>query len=191
MNQEKGIIRLNAPVVLSFVLVCLIAFVANIITQAQSNMLLFSVYRGSFLDPLFYIRLVGHVFGHVDWTHLSGNLMYILLLGPLLEEKYGSWNLAVVIFLTAITTGLIHALFFQSALLGASGVVFAFIILSSITSVKNKKIPLTFILVVLIYLGGQLVDGILVRDQVSNITHIIGGIVGGCCGYALNIRKVR
>ena len=39
------------------------------------------------------------------------------------------------------------------ALLGASGVVFAFIMLSSFTCIKEKEIPLTFILVAVLYIG--------------------------------------
>lgn len=141
------------------------------------------------MSPLFYWRLVGHVFGHADWAHISGNIMFILLLGPLLEEKYGSQNLAIVIFLTALTTGLINVFFFSTGLLGASGVVFAFIILSSITSVQDRRIPLTFIIIVVVYIGGQIVDGIFITDNVSNLTHIIGGIVGGFCGYILPHKK--
>ena len=149
----------------------------------------FTVYRGSMADPLFYVRMIGHVFGHAGWEHLSGNMMYILLLGPMLEEKYGSRNMMVIIFLTAITTGLVNVIFFSHGLLGASGVVFAFIILSSITSVKDGGIPLTFILVAIIYIGGQLIDGLTVKDNVSNLTHIIGGVVGACCGMALNKKQ--
>ena len=36
-----------------------------------------------------YFRLFTHVLGHQDWEHLLGNLSFILLLGPLLEERYG------------------------------------------------------------------------------------------------------
>lgn len=188
MKVTKAI-KFNSPVVLSFVFICIGAFLLNLLTGGYTNMLLFTVYRSSPTNPLFYIRMVGHVFGHAGWEHLSGNMMYILLLGPMLEEKYGSRNIAVIIFLTAVTTGLVNVIFFSSGLLGASGVVFAFIILSSITSVKEGGIPLTFILVAIIYIGGQVVDGLTVHDNVSNLTHIIGGIVGAACGMALNKKQ--
>lgn len=188
MKIEKPI-KFNSPVILSFVFICIGVFVLNLLTGGYTNMLLFTVYRDSPTNPLFYIRMVGHVFGHANWEHLSGNMMYILLLGPMLEEKYGSRNIAVIIFLTAVTTGLVNVIFFSTGLLGASGVVFAFIILSSITSVKEGGIPLTFILVAVIYIGGQIVDGLTVRDNVSNLTHIIGGIVGAGCGMSLNKKQ--
>ena len=116
----------------------------------------------------------------------------ILLIGPLLEEKYGKWNLSFIILLTAVITGVLQILIFpHTGLLGASGVVFAFIILSSMTDMKKGEIPLTFILISIIYIGGQVYQGIFVEDNVSNLTHIVGGIVGGSCGYALNRNKTN
>lgn len=76
-------------------------------------------------------------------------------------------------------------------LLGASGVVFAFILLASLTSIEEEKIPLTFILVALIYIGQQVYDGIFIRDNVSNLTHILGGIVGSGLGYVMNKNKMN
>ena len=189
MQMNRGIIRINAPVILVFTLICFLAYCLNKITSGFTNHLIFSVYRGSLADPFFYLRLIAHVFGHADWAHFSGNIMYILLLGPLLEDKYGSWNMGVIIILTALATGIFHVLFFPSGLLGASGVVFAFIILSSISGMKDRKLPITFIIVVIIFLGGQVIDGMFVRNNISNMTHILGGMIGGGCGYMLNNRK--
>ena len=113
--------------------------------------------------------------------------MLILILGPLLEEKYGSKNILFVILTTALVTGIIHFIFFpDTRLLGASGVVFAFILLSSLTGNSKGEIPLTFILVALIYIGQQVYEGIFVNDNVSNLTHIIGGIVGSVLGIVMN-----
>jgi GlpG protein len=110
----------------------------------------------------------------------------------MLEEKYSSKVLVEVIAITAVVTGLINYVFFwQYALCGASGVVFAFILMSSFTSFKEGEIPLTFILVAVLYIGQQIVQGITVNDNVSNMAHIIGGIVGGAIGYALNRKKVN
>ena len=144
-------------------------------------------YHTSLSSPMTYVRFFTHVFGHADWTHFIGNMSYILLLGPMLEEKYSSAVLIEVVAITAVITGLINYVFFvQYALCGASGVVFAFILLSSFTSFKEGEIPLTFILVAILYIGQQVVQGITLDDNVSNMAHIIGGMVGGAVGYALN-----
>lgn len=188
--KKKPKIAFNSPVVLGFAAICLIATILNYITIGGSNKLLFMTYHSSLKSPMTYLRFFTHVFGHVDWTHFIGNMSYILLLGPMLEEKYTSKVLVEVIAVTALITGLINYVFFwQYALCGASGVVFAFILLSSFTSFKDGEIPLTFILVAVLYIGQQVVQGITVNDNVSNMAHIIGGIVGGAIGYALNKKK--
>ena len=183
-------ISLNAPVTLAFVGVCLAAQLLNALTGGASNRLVFSVYRSSPGNPLTYVRSFCHVFGHADWSHLMGNMIYILLLGPMLEEKYGAKNLILVIAVTALATGVFSQLLFPRVmLLGASGVVFAFILMSSVTVREDHTIPLTFILVAVFYLGQQAVQGLFTRDSVSQSTHLIGGAVGTAAGFLLNRKK--
>ena len=180
-------LQYNSPVVLTFALLSLGALLLNKVTGGQSNRLLFSVYRASLLKPLTWLRMVCHVFGHADWNHLLNNMMYILLLGPMLEEKYGSVNLILVMLAAALLTGLINFIFFPSTmLLGASGIVFAMILLSSITRGGEGTIPVTFLLVAVLYIGQQVWQAITVRDNVSYMAHIAGGAVGAGLGFVLN-----
>lgn len=180
-------ISFNAPLVLGFALACSAVTLIGSLTGESSTARLFATYSAPMTDPLMYVRLFTHVLGHAGFAHLVGNMAYILLLGPGLEERYGGGKLLTVIAVTAVITGVIHNLLFpHSALLGASGVVFAFILLTSFTEFREGEIPLTFILVALIYLGQQIWDGITVKDNVSNLTHIIGGLVGAGAGYMLN-----
>ena len=179
-------IQYNSPVVLTFVLVSLAALLLGMATGGESTKLLFCVYRSAPADPLTYVRLFGHVLGHANLSHYVSNMMLFLLLGPMIEEKYGSKQLLGMILLTALVTGLVNLLLFPSALLGASGVVFMLIILSSMVRLEEGKIPLTMILVVIIYLGQELYNGIVSQDSVSQLTHILGGACGGGFGWLLN-----
>ena len=180
-------LQYNSPVILSYFLISLLALGLGYLTQGWTTWNLFSVYRAPLSDPLAYVRFFGHVLGHADWNHFIGNIMLILVVGPLLEEKYGSSDILFVILATALITGIIHFIFFPRVqLLGASGVVFAFILLSSMTSIKEGTIPLTFVLVAVIYIGGQIYDGIFVKDNVANLTHILGGMVGSGLGFVMN-----
>ncbi len=182
----------NSPVVLTFSIICLVALLLDFLTKGWANKTLFSVYRSSFLNPFTYFRLIGHVFGHADWEHFLGNITLILVVGPLLEEKYGSWNIGVIMFSTALVTGLVHILLFPNTmLLGASGIVFAFILLSSITSIKYGSIPMTFILVAVIYIGEQIFQGLFVKSNISNLTHIVGGVLGASFGYIMNKNRIK
>lgn len=192
-NGGKKIrLSFNSPVILGFTLACFIVLILDKVTGSASTRAFFSVYRSSLASPFTYIRFFGHVLGHASWDHFFGNIMMLLVVGPLLEEKYGSSNILFVILATALVTGVINFIFFPHVqLLGASGVVFAFILLASLTSIEEEKIPLTFILVALIYIGQQVYDGLFIRDNVSNLTHILGGIVGSSLGYVMNKNKMN
>ena len=189
MNRKLKI-SFNSPVVLTFSIICFSAYILNIVTRGLTNNLLFSVYHSSLANPFTYIRFIGHVFGHAGWEHFIGNITLILVVGPLLEEKYGSLNMSIVIISTALVTGIVNYVFFPNTrLLGASGIVFALILLSSFTRIKEGEIPLTLILVALIYMGGQIYDGIFIDDNVANLTNILGGIVGFIAGYIMNSKS--
>ena len=183
-------IKFNSPLILGFVFLSLAAMILNILTAGASNRLVFMTYRSSLGDPLTYVRFFGHVLGHAGWQHYIGNMTYILLLGPMLEEKYGAKRLLGVIALTALITGLVNFIFFpRVAICGASGVVFAFILMTSFTSFKKGEIPITFILVAIVYLGQQVYDGLFVKDNISNMAHIVGGIVGAVSGYIMGKKR--
>ena len=180
-------ITFNSPVVLGFVIISLGAMVANYLTMSVSNQLLFTTYHSSLLSPMTYVRFFTHVLGHAGWSHYIGNMMYMLLLGPMLEEKYGSRAIIEVILVTGLVTGVVTWVFFPGiALCGASGVVFAFIMMTSFTSFKEGEIPLTVILVAIIFIGQQVYEGLFIQDNISNMGHILGGIVGALAGYTLN-----
>ena len=180
-------IVINAPVVIGFVALMFIATLSGILTGGYSTRLLFQTYHSSLLSPLTYLRFFTHVLGHSGWSHFMGNAAYILLLGPMMEEKYGSSALVKVIVITAFVTGVINYVFFPGvALCGASGIVFAFIILTSFTGFGAGEIPLTFILIAVVFIGQQVFEGAFIRDNVSQLSHIIGGIVGAVIGYAWN-----
>ena len=68
-------------------------------------------------------------------------------------------------------------------------VVFSFIMLVSFTGFKDGEIPITFVLVTMIFIGKQVYEGFFLQDNVSNISHIIGGLVGSIIGYNLNRKR--
>ena len=192
-RENKGIrISFNSPVILIFSIASLLVLGLGYMTGGVSERLLFCVYRSSLSDPLTYFRFFGHVLGHANWEHFISNIMMILVVGPLLEEKYGSSNMLFVILATALVTGIVNFIFFpHTQLLGASGVVFALILLASFTSFKEGKVPVTFLLVAILYIGEQVYDGIFIQDNVSNLTHILGGAVGSGLGFVMNKNKMN
>lgn len=183
-------IQYNSPVVLSFAGASLLVLLLGYITKGWTTSHLFCVYRSSMLDPLTYVRAFGHVLGHAGYAHFAGNILLILVIGPGLEEKFGSRALLSAILFTALISGLVQVILFpHSALLGASGIVFMMIVMSSVGSFDEGRIPLTLILVVLLYLGGEVIDGIFNTDNISQLTHIVGGVCGAVMGYVLSKKK--
>lgn len=176
-------IRYNSPVTLSFSLAALLVLIIDYITPGELQLALFSVGPTmNVANPLDWLRLFTHVLGHASMEHLMGNLAFILLLGPILEEKYGSASLLFMIVVTAAATGIANIILSDARLLGASGVVFMMILLSSFTNVRKGDIPLSFILVVLIYLLRE-VFAAMAADSISQLAHIVGGALGSIFGF--------
>ena len=176
-------LQYNAPVILTFFFISFIVLVINWLTKGSSNNLLFSTYRSSILNPLTYIRLFTHIFGHLNWSHFMNNFLYILLIGPLVEEKYGSMNLLIMILITAAVTGIINGLIGKYRLMGASGIVFMLIIMSSLVNIQSGKIPITLILVFIFSIANEIISGIFKKDNVSHTGHLIGAVCRCIYGF--------
>lgn len=179
-------IEFNAPVTIAFTLISFVMLLFGYATLGESTKALFTCYRTSWTDPMQYLRLFTHIFGHKDITHYVNNFTTIILLGPMLEEKYGSKDLAGMIAVTALIGGLVNVLFTSTGVLGASGIVFLFIILCSCTSVSSGKIPVTLVLVVVIYIGQEILTGLTVNDNISHLGHVVGGVCGIAFGLFYN-----
>jgi membrane associated rhomboid family serine protease len=131
-----------------------------------------------------YVKLFTHVLGHANLDHFISNFSFILLLGPILEATYGSLSLMIMMLVTALVTGLLNVLIFPSTiLLGASGIVFMMILLASFTNFNKGEIPLTFILVMLLYLGREVWNSVASKDNISQFAHVLGGLVGSFFGF--------
>ncbi len=182
-------ISYNSPVVLTFVLLSFVSLALGAITNGYTTYLIFSVHRSPFIDPFSYIRIFAHVLGHVSFEHFFGNMTIILLVGPALEEKYGSKIIFYLVMFTALITGLFNVMMFETTLLGASGIAFMFIILSSFVNIKKGQVPLTLLLISFMYIGNEIYLSFVSTDNISRITHILGGGLGAVFGYVLNTKK--
>ena len=185
-------LQYNSPVILTYVLLCCGVLVLDMVTGGTSTSLCFCIYRSGLSDPLTYVRMFGHVLGHADWQHFFNNVLYLLIVGPAVEEKYGSRNLTIAMLVTAFVSGAAHLVLApNAALLGASGIVFMLIFLASLSGMKKGGIPLTLILVAVFYLGQELYDAIFLQDGISQMTHIIGGLCGTVLGFSMYHGKKR
>ena len=170
-------ISYNAPVVLTFalaavVVMCLPQSFRETWFSAKPN----THYTGA------YLGIFTHVLGHANWQHLMGNFMLILLVGPILEERYRSLPLLGMILGTALVTGLLNFVVGHELLLGASGIVFMMILLASTANIRRGDIPLTFVAVAVLYLGAEVWHSFN-KDNISQFAHLVGGAVGAAFGF--------
>ena len=183
MEKAKFRIKYNAPVTLTFAFICLLVLGLGNLSGNNITRTFFEVYRSK-MSFTWFIRLFGHSLGHINFDHLFGNMTVFLLLGPILEEKYGSKNLLEMILICSFVESIVQMTFFShTALLGASGVVFMMIILASAVNLKDGGIPLTMILVIIIYLGKEGWAQFATHDNISHLTHIVSGVCGACFGF--------
>ena len=97
-------IKYNAPTVLTFALLCAIVLLLTRTLLPNLTINWFMVPgRGSFSAGSFrnWVTILTHIIGHKDWSHLIGNFTLILVIGPMLEENYGSKELILMIIITA------------------------------------------------------------------------------------------
>lgn len=190
--NRKFRIEYDSPVILTMAILSLLILGLNALLAGVPNAFLFSTYRSSFSDPLFYMRLFTHILGHADFAHYFGNMSLLLIIGPVVERRYGSVEMLVAVLFTALTEGAIHCLVSpDTALLGASGIVFMCIFLAAVENIGDGKLSLTFVFVALIYFGEAIYTGIVVSDTVSQLCHIVGGLCGIFVGYLMRRRRPR
>ena len=183
-------LSVEAPVVVVFVFLC--SFMHLISPLLPHGSIFLGV--DDFFDPtspMHYIRQFTHIFMHDGIPHLRNNMTHMLLVGPSSEAVFGSGNLILIILAVAISSGIAHILIGQphTRQLGASGVCFAVILLNSLVSAKRGKIPVSFLLTALWWLGDEFIDLLFAGDNVSHHAHLVGGIVGACAGYYLRSKS--
>ena len=185
MNPLKRI-QYNAPVVLTFAILSALVLGLAHLTDGSSNRLLFAVYRAPLSDPLMYLRLFGHALGHGNWAHYFNNFMLILIIGPMLEEKYGGKSMIIMMLVTALVTGVLHMIISDNAKLGASGIVFMMILLGSFANIKRGQIPLTLLIAIAIFLGREIYSAVTLDNNIAYMSHIVGGLCGAAFGFFVN-----
>lgn len=169
----------NAVVTLTMFFISLGVLLLDKITKGKSTRKVFSTERASLLNPLTYIRFFTHILGHADWEHFSNNYLKILLLGPLIEEKYGSVNYLIMILITAFVVAVANYIKGHVWLKGASCISFMLTVLSAFVNITERKIPITLILIILFYIIDE-IKKLKKDDNIAHDSHIIRRNLWGC-----------
>jgi membrane associated rhomboid family serine protease len=192
-------LKYNSPVILTFAFICTIVLALKSTIFPNLINYWFSIPgRGGFnpRSVRMWICLFTYTIGHANWEHLVSNMMYLLLIGPMLESAYGSRSILLMMVITAFVGGVANVLFFKTGLLGASGVIFMMILLASFTNFRKGEVPITFILILILYIGSQFIESIQAAapggaDGVAHFAHIIGGFCGSIFGFFRPAKQVK
>ena len=180
-------LQVDSPLILSFASACIfVQAFSPVMPGLKQN--LFAVSKPPPLSPAGAFSVFGQVFGHSDWGHLRGNLLLLLLVGPACESALGPVRLSKIFACTSVASSVTHVLLgpANSVQLGASGVVFALILLNSCLERKEDEIPLTFVLTGALWLGRELA---LAKAGVASSAHLAGAAVGTYFGHRMYVRR--
>lgn len=187
-SKFKINILFDSPVTTTFsVLAVLLFIIDSFIVKGKLSALFLTaptVAEGAFAfnaaDPLSYLRIIFHVFGSNNCSLLISNLIIISLLGPILEEKYGSVIIGIMMLLSSLLSGVLAGCFCKTGISGADSIVFMMVLLNSYLSVSKKKIPLSSVIVLVLFIWGQFY-----ADKSNGLIGLLVNVAGGLCGSLL------
>jgi len=147
-----------------------------------------AIHYGSTYNPLIaageYWRLLASSFMHLDLMHLLFNATFIFRFGAMIENIFGKWRMLVIIFISAIMSGLFGFALSTNFSLGASGVAYGFIGASIFLGFELRKTFMPLLKQVII---PMLIISTVFSMFIPNIDHFghLGGFVGGFLAAAI------
>lgn len=175
----------DAPVTITFALLALVIFILDTFVFKGSFsgqwLLTPTVAEGflpfSFSDFPSIVRLFLHVFGYTDPAVLICNLIFILLLGPAMEERYGSVIIGIMIFVAALFSGVLSACFCKVPACGAEPVVFMLVLLCTMMHLSRSKVSASSLAVIALFIGM-----LVLRKNLNGVVGVVIVVAGGLCG---------
>lgn len=194
----------NFPVTVTFVIVATVLFLFDIFVFKGKIYSSILTCQGSkqaaiafdFKSATDWTSLLLFVFGNSKWELFFTNQIIILLLGQILEERYGSVMLALMMFISILVSGVLTACISTVPLSGAGCVIFMMAVLVSLTELTKKRIPLSCVLVFVLFLSFEIyknINGVsgsnILQKTCGVIIEMIGGICGSIFGFLVLPKK--
>ena len=163
--------------------------VAFILTGSGRNLnaqYLFGLQPILFLRGHYYWQLFTYMFMHGSWSHLVSNMIGLLFFGVYVEKQVGSKEFWLFYVLCGILCGAaslaIYAVggYWQIVLVGASGAVYAVLLLFAVIFPRSTVfilglVPVPAPLLIALYAGIAVFDQVFGMNQgVAHLTHLSG-----------------
>ncbi len=161
-TRKRFRLSFDYPVTLIFVILCIVfGFLAKLIPELQSILSCPTCASGqnpfNFKSISDYFRLILYPLGFSDWNVLTSHLVFILFLCPKVEQVFGKSILSLLLFVCVIFSGVVCVCFSNSVMVGTSGIVFMLLILSFYSYIDKKEIPLSYVLLAIIYFSNEII----------------------------------
>ena len=139
-----------------------------------------------FLKARYYWQLFTYMFMHGSWSHLVSNMIGLLFFGVYVEKQVGSKEFWLFYVLCGILCGAaslaIYAVggYWQIVLVGASGAVYAVLLLFAVIFPRSTVfilglVPVPAPLLIALYAGIAVFDQVFGMNQgVAHLTHLSG-----------------
>lgn len=128
-----------------------------------------------------YFRILLYPFGFSSWNQLTANLVFILLLFPKIESVFGKLFSSMLVLITVAFAGVICVCFSNSVIYGTSGIVCMLLILAIFISADKRQIPLSYILLAVIYFAREIVS-IIDTNTIEVFCHFAGSLASSLVG---------
>ena len=179
----------NSPVILISSLITLLVFILqntaipNLIEIiASSNTASLTEQAFSPINPMHYVRLFTLIFGHYNMQTLCINLAIILLLGPRVEERFGTILVFIMFAITSFVAGILSVLFLENSICGLDGIALLLVILTLFECASLKEIYFSYIILLAVLIANTIVFSIQ-QNNFGILLHYAGSLCASLFGF--------
>ena len=169
-------------IAINFIMFCLTGFLF------PSLKYIFSLVPSYILYRHYYWQFLTYMFTHATVSHFIFNMLSLYIFGTAVERRVGSREFLLYYLLTGVLSGVAsYAMFYvantNTVLLGASGAIYALLMLFSVLYPKSViyvfgLIPVQAPLLIILYFIIELISGLSAHDGVAHMTHLSGLVFG-------------
>ena len=169
-------------IAINFIMFCLTGFLF------PSLKYIFSLVPSYILYRRYYWQFLTYMFTHATVSHFIFNMLSLYIFGTAVERRVGSREFLLYYLLTGVLSGLAsYAMFYvantNTVLLGASGAIYALLMLFSVLYPRSViyvfgLIPVQAPLLIILYFIIELISGLTAHDGVAHMTHLSGLVFG-------------
>ena len=173
----------DSPVALSFAIITVLVYLLNtLVLKGKIDSFFYAPTAASgefafnFKEAASYLRLVLYQFGYFDLYFLFRDLIIILLLGQILEERYGSVIMGLMMFFSSLFSGVLNACFCTGKIYGAASIVIMMVFLNTLTSISKKNVSILSVATIALVVCSEFFT------KSHGFLGVIVSVAGGLCG---------